>query len=52
MDADTLEETMEDFLDSSRRKALLARRDLIVQHFDEQIERFGADDVFWDEPGQ
>jgi hypothetical protein len=41
LDFDTLVDVMEDFLSERQIRALLARRDLILESLEEQIERRG-----------
>jgi len=52
LDEPTLSRTMGDLLGSGQISGLLARRDLIVAHFDEQVAQLGEATVFYDLPSR
>jgi len=50
LDKPTLEKVMDDLLDGTQIDGLLARRDTIVRHYDDEIAKLGEDAVLYDLP--
>ena len=47
--SEALEEATEDTLSRAQRSRIMTRRDLLVRHFEDRIERFGEHSVIIDQ---